>query len=182
MTTTGTASTAVSGWGLCAMGATALITAAIAMRQPGFNGWLAAWLVEAPVAFTIALFSMHWKASRWGTDLFSTAGRRLLMGMLPALVAGGPAHRCHSVGRLHATDPRRVVIALRIGRGASGRIVRADSGGAGRSVYRPRRHRPAHAVAMGQCPADRRFRTGKHRLRSWDCAEIWWLETGRDEN
>jgi hypothetical protein len=81
--------TAVSGWGLCAVGVTALIAAAIAMRQPGFNGWLATWVVEALVAFTIALFSMHWKASRQGTDLFSTAGRRLVMGLLPALAAGG---------------------------------------------------------------------------------------------
>ena len=71
------------------MGATALIAAAIAMRQPGFNGWLTTWLVEALVAFTIALFSMHRKASRQGTDLFSTAGRRLVMGLLPALAAGG---------------------------------------------------------------------------------------------
>ena len=70
------------------MGATALIASAIAMRQPGFNRWLAAWLVEALVAFTIALFSMQWKASRQRTDMFSTAGRRLVIGLLPSLAAG----------------------------------------------------------------------------------------------
>jgi hypothetical protein len=82
-------STAVPGWGLCAMGATALIAAAVAMRQRTIDGWLAVWLAEALVAFTIALFSMQRKAWRQGTDLLSTAGRRLLMGLLPALAAGG---------------------------------------------------------------------------------------------
>ena len=41
------------------------------------------------VFFTIALFSMQQKASRQGTDMLSAAGRRLLMGLLPALAAGG---------------------------------------------------------------------------------------------
>ncbi len=81
--------TAVSGWGLCAVGATAFIAASLAMRQRTIEGWLAVWLAEALVAFTIALFSMNRKASRQGADLLSTAGRRLLMGLLPALAAGG---------------------------------------------------------------------------------------------
>ena len=82
-------STAVSGWGLCAMGVTALVATVVAMRQRTIDGWLAAWLAEALVAFTIALFSVQRKASGQGTDLLSTAGRRLLMGLLPALAAGG---------------------------------------------------------------------------------------------
>jgi len=82
-------STAVSGWGLCAVGTTALIAAAVAMRQRTIEGWLAVWLAEALLAFSVALFSMQRKASRRGTDLLSTAGRRLLVGMLPALAAGG---------------------------------------------------------------------------------------------
>ena len=71
------------------MGATALIAAVVAMRQPTIDGWLAVWLAEALVGFTIALFSMQQKASRQGTDMLSSAGRRLLMGLLPALAAGG---------------------------------------------------------------------------------------------
>ncbi len=59
------------------------------MRQRTIEGWLAVWLAEALLAFSIALFSMQWKASRQGIDLLSTAGRRLLMGLLPALAAGG---------------------------------------------------------------------------------------------
>ena len=71
------------------MGVTALIATVVAMRQRTINGWLAVWLAEALVAFTIALFSMQRKAWRQGTDLLSTAGRRLLMGLLPAMAAGG---------------------------------------------------------------------------------------------
>jgi hypothetical protein len=66
-------STAVSGWGLCAMGVTALVATVVAMRQRTIDGWLAAWLAEALVAFTIALFSVQRKASGQGTDLLSTA-------------------------------------------------------------------------------------------------------------
>ena len=81
--------TAVPGWGLCAMGATALIAAAVAIRQRTVNGWLAVWLAEALIAFTVALFSMQWKASRQGDSALSAARRRLLMGLLPAFAAGG---------------------------------------------------------------------------------------------
>lgn len=71
------------------MGATALIATAVALRQPTTDGWLAVWLAEALVAFTIALFAMQRKATRQGTDIMSAAKQRLLMGLLPALVAGG---------------------------------------------------------------------------------------------
>ena len=158
--------TAVPGWGLCAVGATALIATPVAMRQRTIDGWLAVWLAEALVAFTIALFSMRRKASRQGTDMFSAAGRRLLMGLLPALAAGGVLTRCHRVGRLHAADPRRVVIALRNWRGASRRVFRARGAGDGNRVCGARRHRFAHAMAVGQRHARRRFRAGAHRLRS----------------
>ncbi len=70
------------------MGVTALIATVGAMRQHTVDGWLTVWLVEAVVAFTIALFSMQRKASRQSTEVLSAAGRRLLMGLLPALAAG----------------------------------------------------------------------------------------------
>ena len=81
--------TAVSGWGLCAVGVTVLIAVPVAMHQPTTNGWLTVWLAEALVAFTIGLFSTQRKASRQGADALSAAERRLLMGLLPALAAGG---------------------------------------------------------------------------------------------
>ncbi len=80
--------TAVPGWGLCAVGVTALIATVVGIRQPTTDAWLAIWLVEALVGFSIALFSMQRKASRLGSEALSAAGRRLLMGLLPALAAG----------------------------------------------------------------------------------------------
>ena len=81
--------TAVPGRALCAVGATALVATAVAMRQRTINGWLAVWLAEGLLAFTITLFSMQRKASHQSTDTFSAVGRRLLIGLLPALAAGG---------------------------------------------------------------------------------------------
>ncbi len=81
--------TAVPGWGFCIMGATALLAAPIALRQATSQGWLAVWLAEALLAATIALVTMHLKAARLRTDMLSIAGRRLFIGLLPALAAGG---------------------------------------------------------------------------------------------
>ncbi len=81
--------TAVPGWGFCIMGVTALLAGPIAYRQKNAEGWLAAWLLEALVAATIALAMMHQKATRLGTEIFSISGRRLFIGLLPALAAGG---------------------------------------------------------------------------------------------
>jgi hypothetical protein len=84
-----TAFTAVSGWGYVGMGATALLASYLALRQPTIEAWLAVWLGEALVAVTMALVAMHWKGSRLGTPILSIPGRRLFVGLLPALFAGG---------------------------------------------------------------------------------------------
>src|SRR5580704_642048 len=81
--------TAVPGWGFCVTGLTALIAGPIAFHQKTAEGWLAAWLVEALVAATIVLVMMHQKATRLGTEVLSISGRRLFIGLLPALAAGG---------------------------------------------------------------------------------------------
>jgi hypothetical protein len=81
--------TAVSGWGYCGMGVSALIAAPIAMRQASTEAWIAVWLAEALVAVTLGLVAMHWKASRQNTQILSLPGRRLFVGLLPALFAGG---------------------------------------------------------------------------------------------
>ena len=81
--------TAVPGWGFVATGITALIAAPIALRMSTADAWLAAWLIEALIGVTIALATMHHKAERLGTRLLSISGRRLFIGLLPALAAGG---------------------------------------------------------------------------------------------
>ncbi len=99
-----TAFTAVSGWGYCAMGVTAIAATAIAMRQATVEAWLAVWLAEALVAVTLGLVAMHWKAARLGTPIMSISGRRLFVGLLPALFAGGVM----TVALLRASDPRQI--------------------------------------------------------------------------
>jgi hypothetical protein len=81
--------TAVPGWGMCAMGVTALLAAPIALRPATTDGWLAVWLAEALIAATIALLTMHQKATRLHTEMLSVPGRRLFMGLLPAFAAAG---------------------------------------------------------------------------------------------
>jgi len=99
-----TAFTAVPGWGFCAMGVSALVASFIAMRQGSTEGWLAVWLGEALVAVTIALVTMHRKASRLGTELLSISGRRLFTGLLPALLAGGVL----TVALMWAHEPHQI--------------------------------------------------------------------------
>ncbi len=96
--------TAVSGWGYCAMGTTAIVAAVIAVRQATTEAWLAVWLAEALVAVTLGLLAMHWKANRLGTHLMSVSGRRLFVGLLPALFAGGVM----TVALLRVGDPRQI--------------------------------------------------------------------------
>ena len=96
--------TAVSGWGYVGMGATALVAFFLALRQATTEAWIAVWLAEALVAVTIALVAMHWKATRLGTPILSIPGRRLFVGLLPALVAGGIL----TVALLRADDPRQI--------------------------------------------------------------------------
>lgn len=68
---------------------TALVAAPIALRQVTSDGWLAVWLGEALIAATIALVAMHRKATRLRTEMPLISGRRLFIGLLPALAAGG---------------------------------------------------------------------------------------------
>ena len=80
--------TAVSGLGEMAVGATALAAAYVAARQPSFLGWLVTWLVEALLAILVNTVAVVWKARRAEISLFSTPGRRFVLGLLPPLFTG----------------------------------------------------------------------------------------------
>lgn len=80
--------TAVPGWGGVAMGATALVAAAVASRQATAERWLLAWLVEAAVAASIGAVAMIRKARREDSPLWAGPGRKFAMGFLPALITG----------------------------------------------------------------------------------------------
>jgi hypothetical protein len=79
--------TAVPGRGGMAMGVVALVAAASA-RLVRPEAWLAVWLAAAFVGLAIGLLTMRQKAASEGLSLFSGAGRRFLMCLGPALLAG----------------------------------------------------------------------------------------------
>ena len=80
--------TAVPGWGGVAMGATALIAALFAARQATVWEWLMVWTAAACVAVVVGVGTTWAKARRGGDPLTSGAGRKFVLGLLPALLAG----------------------------------------------------------------------------------------------
>lgn len=80
--------TAVPGWGLMAMGLTALVATYVGMGQPTAVAWLDTWLLEAVLAVAVAMGTMAWKGHRSGQSLVSGPGRKFMMAFLPPIVAG----------------------------------------------------------------------------------------------
>jgi hypothetical protein len=80
--------TALPGWGGVAMGASALVAAALAARAPDRAMWVVWWLAEAGVAVAIATMAMAHKARRLRTPLLTAPARRFALAYVPPLVAG----------------------------------------------------------------------------------------------
>jgi len=79
--------TAVPGWGMVAVGLTALPTAWLASRHRFDLRWLEIWLAEAILAATVAIVSVHYKAGRNGLPWTSGPGRKVALNFLPAVAA-----------------------------------------------------------------------------------------------
>jgi hypothetical protein len=80
--------TALPGWGVIAMGITAIGAAVIASQQDSSLAWLTTWVVEAGIAIAIAGWTMVSKARECGSSLFSGPGRRFVYSFAPPLFAG----------------------------------------------------------------------------------------------
>lgn len=80
--------TALPGWGVIAMGITAVGAAVIASQQETSAAWLVTWVVEAAVAIAIAAWTMVSKARESGSSLFTGPGRRFVYSFAPPLFAG----------------------------------------------------------------------------------------------
>ena len=80
--------TAVPGWGGLAMGVTAVGAAYVAHQQTTVSAWLSVWTGEALVGLTVGAWTTFEKARRHGAPLLSGQGRKFLLGLLPALLAG----------------------------------------------------------------------------------------------
>lgn len=80
--------TAVPGWGLVAVGVTAIGAALIANEQFYVHRWLQVWVGEAVIGLAIALFSMYSKATRTGVMLLAAPGRRFALSLAPPMICG----------------------------------------------------------------------------------------------
>jgi hypothetical protein len=83
--------TAVPGWGMVAMGVTALCAACVTAvpRSVAQPMWLAVWLSEAALAMAVGMVATSKKAQRAGVPLTSGPARKFMYSFLPAAVAGG---------------------------------------------------------------------------------------------
>jgi hypothetical protein len=80
--------TAVPGWGMVAVGVSALAAAPLAATRRATLGWVVVWLAEAAVALAIALWALRGKARAANVPLFSGPGRRFALAFTPPLLAG----------------------------------------------------------------------------------------------
>lgn len=80
--------TAVSGWGQVLVGIAALGAGWVAGRRASTEGWLAAWLAAAAVAFVISVLTSHRKARAAGESLFSAPARKFALSFAPSMIMG----------------------------------------------------------------------------------------------
>jgi hypothetical protein len=83
--------TAVPGRGLVMVGILALVAAGVAQANflESTRIWMYSWVGAAVTAFAVGLFMMAGKARQAGGRFLSIAGRRFVLGLLPALGAAG---------------------------------------------------------------------------------------------
>jgi hypothetical protein len=94
---------AVPGWGIVAVGATALVATWISARQRTDAAWLAVWLVEGVVGVAIGGAALVSKARAANDPLLSGPGRRFGLAFLPPLLVGGLLTiALHQAGLFHA--------------------------------------------------------------------------------
>lgn len=79
--------TAVPGWGMVAVGVTALPAAWLAARSSYDLRWLEIWLCEALLAVGLSMVAIQSKAVRRGLPWTSGPGRRVALGLLPPVAA-----------------------------------------------------------------------------------------------
>uniref|UniRef100_A0A832I7E5 Uncharacterized protein n=1 Tax=Eiseniibacteriota bacterium TaxID=2212470 RepID=A0A832I7E5_UNCEI len=81
--------TAVPGWGMVWIGATAFAAALVASHQPSEDAWFAVWLAEGTLAFAISAASIAAKARAMAQPMLSGPNRRFLFSFSMPVVAGG---------------------------------------------------------------------------------------------
>jgi hypothetical protein len=80
--------TAVSGWGLCIVGLTALAACYLAVQATARGAWIKIWVAEAVLSLIISAVAMSYKARAARQPLLSKPGRKLLFNLTPPLFVG----------------------------------------------------------------------------------------------
>lgn len=80
--------TAVPGWGGVGMGVAGLAAAVVGSLQTDARAWLVVWVSAALVATSIGAGAMLRKSRRAGSPLHAAPGRKFVLALSPALVAG----------------------------------------------------------------------------------------------
>ncbi len=80
--------TSISGFGLVAVGVTALVAAAIAPRNVASDRWVMVWMGEALLAIAISVGTSVLKAQRLQVPLFGAVGRRFMLAFATPAAAG----------------------------------------------------------------------------------------------
>src|SRR5687767_13818364 len=80
--------TAVSGWGMVAVGASAIGAAAFAASRASLTEWLAIWLGEALLSVVISGWAIGRKARAARMPLLSGPGRKFATSFVPPIVVG----------------------------------------------------------------------------------------------
>lgn len=84
--------TGVPGWGLVAVGGTAVMAAIVAQGQDIAGNWLLVWLIEAVLAVSLSAVFLWLKARRMAgagrRPALGIPGRKFLLGFWPAIMAG----------------------------------------------------------------------------------------------
>lgn len=79
--------TAVPGWGMVAVGVSALPAAWFAAPHAFSFRWLEIWLAEAALAVSLSIVAIQSKAARNGLPWTSGPGRKVAMGIAPPVIA-----------------------------------------------------------------------------------------------
>ena len=80
--------TAISGWGVAAMGVVA-VGAFVLARGSTPGGWVTVWMSSAVLGSLVSMGATIRKARRVGEPVTQGPGRRLILGAAPALAVGG---------------------------------------------------------------------------------------------
>lgn len=80
--------TALSGWGMVAVGVIAIGTALVASAQPTPERWMHVWVAAGAISLIIQLWALMAKARASGVPLLSGPGRKFILAVSPTIFAG----------------------------------------------------------------------------------------------